>query len=159
MPILTIQRAFRELGRIRAGDQQEYVKDGIKKHRPTKGTTFRLTSASQSLIERVSEEYGGVVQPWGNAPEGSGPQWECTVTAPAIDVLVPPGQTYSQWMELWRGGGCVRRCDGRRGRFEGGFGEHVAVAERGAVACLVGAVGVVDGDRGGRDRPKHRRQR
>ena len=55
-----------------------------------------------------------MVQPWGNAPEGSGPQWECTVTAPAIDVLVPPGQTYSQWMELWRGGGCVRRCDGRR---------------------------------------------
>lgn len=112
MPILTIQRQFRELGRIRAGDQQEYVKDGVKKRRPVKGTTFRLTSASQNLVERVAAEYGGKVQPWANAPEGSGAQWECTITAPALDVLVPPGQVYSQYMELWKGGGCLRRCDG-----------------------------------------------
>jgi hypothetical protein len=113
VPILTLQRQFRELGRIRAGDSEPPA-PGKTFRRPKKLATFRLTSASQTLIERVAAEYGGKAQRWANAPEGTGAQWECTITADALDVMVPPGQTYSQWMELWKGGGCARRCDGIR---------------------------------------------
>jgi Recombination directionality factor-like len=113
VPILTLQRQFRELGRIRAGDTEPPA-PGKTFRRPKKLATFRLTSSSQALIDQVAAEYGGKAQPWANAPESTGAQWECTIAAAALDVLVPPGETYSQWMELWRGGGCLRRCDGVR---------------------------------------------
>jgi hypothetical protein len=56
MPILTLQRQMRELGRIRTGNQVAAA--GGKRAR-TKLETFRLTSSSRELIEAAAEAYGG----------------------------------------------------------------------------------------------------
>lgn len=106
MPILTLQRQMRELGRIRTGNQ---VASGGGRRRPNKLETFRLTSESKPLIEAAQEALGGTVTPWDN--NGS-PEWEVITTSPTLDIVIPPGQPVSQWFELWSGGGCQRRCDG-----------------------------------------------
>ncbi|MFY7069615.1 hypothetical protein ACOQFV_27470 [Nocardiopsis changdeensis] len=108
MPILDIQQRIRELGRIRIG-QVLPTKNG--RTRPAKLDRFRLTSASRPLLEKVAELYGGQVQPW--TPANGGPsQWEVFTTADRLPVYIPP-QPVTQWYELWSGGGCQRRCDGR----------------------------------------------
>jgi hypothetical protein len=107
MPILTLQRQLRELGRIRTGN---VVTTPGGKSRPNKLDTFRLTSESRELIEAAAEAYGGTVTPWVN-PAG-GQEYEVVTITPVLDIVVPPGQPVSQWFEMWSGGGCVRRCDG-----------------------------------------------
>lgn len=108
--MLDMQRALTELGRIRTGDQVEFQdQQGKTKRRPRKLETFRLTSQSQELIEEAARLYGGTPQPWGD-------QWEVTITAASLPVMLPPGEALSQWWELWSGGGCQRRCEGTGGR-------------------------------------------
>jgi hypothetical protein len=104
MTVLDLQKRYRELGRLRAGEKGE-------KGQPKKRDTFRVTSPAKELIERVAEVYGGKVKEWEDAPT-QGKQWECSITAESIDVLVPPQDLVSnQWYELWSGGGAQRRCD------------------------------------------------
>lgn len=103
-PILNLQQRQRELGRIRLGQ-----KVGAK-GRPEKLDRFRFTSPSRSLIESVAAKYGGEVRPWNGAGTE---QWEVITEARRLPILVPP-QPVNQWMELWSGGGCQRRCDGER---------------------------------------------
>jgi hypothetical protein len=106
VPILDLQQAWTELGRIRTGVQVEFTKNGQTKSRPEKLDTFRLTSRHRPLIEAAVEAYGSAeIRRWGD-------QWEVITPAKAFDILVPPGQTLTQWNELWSGGGCLRRCDG-----------------------------------------------
>ena len=107
MPILTLQRQLRELGRIRTGIQ---VAGNNGRKRPSKLETFRLTSSSRELIEAAAEAYGGTVTPWANP--GGGSEFEVVTTVSVLDIVVPPGQPVSQWFEMWSGGGCQRRCDG-----------------------------------------------
>jgi len=111
MPInpLVLQRQMRELGRIRIGVQQDYVKDGVTRRRPAKLDTFRLTSESRELVVAAAVAYGGTVVPWQN---GDHAEFEVVTAATTIDIVIPPGQPVSQWYELWSGGGCQRRCDG-----------------------------------------------
>jgi hypothetical protein len=116
MPILTIQRAFRELGRIRMG-QQVPLGNGRKGTRPDKLETFRLTSPSRELLEHAAVEYGGTVVAWAS-PDGDA--WELVTEAKSLDIIVPPGRSLSQWNEMWGGGGCLRRCDGNREWLSGG---------------------------------------
>ena len=106
MPILTLQRRMRELGRIRTGNQT--MSRGGKRI-PQKLETFRLTSESRELIEAAAAAFGGTVTPWDN---GGQPEFEVVTTASTLDIVVPPGQPVTQWYELWSGGGCQRRCDG-----------------------------------------------
>jgi hypothetical protein len=108
MPILTLQRRSRELGRIRIGQQVATGTEG--KMRPAKLEQFRLTSASRPLLEKAAALYGGEVVEWNN--NGSA-QFEVFTTSTRLPVLVPP-QPVSQFFELWSGGGCQRRCDGER---------------------------------------------
>lgn len=109
MPILTIQRRMRELGRIRLGVQVP-VKGRPGVMRPEKLSTFRVTSASRELVQAVADYYGkGEVGTW-DSPRG--PEAETVITSPYLDVIVPPGEVVDPWMEMWSGGGCVRRCDG-----------------------------------------------
>lgn len=112
MPIVTIQRQFRELGRIRIGQQVEYVKDGQKRRRPEKLKTFRLTSPVRSLLEHAADVYGGTVAPWPEAPDGD--EFQLITVNDTLDIIVPPNGAISQWYEMWSGGGCQRRCDGVR---------------------------------------------
>jgi hypothetical protein len=118
MPILDIQERFRELGRIRTGVKeptgktyQKGPRKGQPIERPVKLPRFRLTSPWKHLIEQGAEAFGGPVQPWDN--DGVA-EWEVIVEADKLDVLVPPGEIFSQWYEQWSGGGCVKRCDGIR---------------------------------------------
>jgi hypothetical protein len=106
VPIIDLQQRFLELGRIRTGIQVDFEKDGKAKSRPEKLDTFRLTSPNRALLEAAIEAYGQAeIRPWGN-------QWEVITPAKSFDILVPPGQTLSQWNELWTAAGCLRRCDG-----------------------------------------------
>jgi hypothetical protein len=105
MPIRDIQERFRELGRIRLG-----VKEA---NRPKKIAKFRLTSKWRHLIEDVATAYGGTPQAWEHPQDGA--QWEVFIEADHLEVFIPPGtEVLTQWLELWKGGGCERRCDGVR---------------------------------------------
>lgn len=107
MRVIGLQRRFRELGRIRLGHQ---VGDD-KKKRPEKLTAFRLTSASEPLLQAASAIYGGEVKPWADAPNEG--YFELFTDADALDIAIPPtAEPYTQAYELWSGGGCQRRCDG-----------------------------------------------
>lgn len=103
MAILNLQRRMAEIGRIRIGKR-----DG---NRPTKLSTFRITSPSRDLVEAVAEVYGGEVKAWKPGPKES-EQWEVETDTDTLSIIVAPGQTLTAWYELWGGGGCLRRCDG-----------------------------------------------
>lgn len=109
MPILDLQRQLRQLGRIRIGNQVA-AREG--KRRPNKLETFRLTSPSREMVDAAAEVYGGQVVPWTN-PSTNVAEWECITDSAVLDIAVPPGQSVTQWRELWVGGGCLRRCDGQ----------------------------------------------
>lgn len=107
MPIIDIQQKLRELGRIRLGSK---VETSSGKQRPSKLETFRLTSASLDLVAAVAEIYGGDPRPWDG---GDGQQFEVFTDAKELDIALAPMQVLDQWNEMWSGGGCQRRCDGR----------------------------------------------
>lgn len=118
MPIYTLQRQMREIGRIRIGAPRRGRGPGRRLE------TFRLTSATRSLIEAAAARYGGVVEPWES-------QWQVVTGTAALEIIIPPGESVSQWFELWREGGCVRRCNGRENVLTMGACECPAdVAER-----------------------------
>ncbi len=111
-PIIDIQRRMMELGRIRMGDRGP-------KGQPQRLAHWRLTSASRQLLEAAAAEYGGEVREWAGAPDEG--YWELYTETDRLDVILPPVFSaadgsptlpYSQWYELWSGGGCQRRCDG-----------------------------------------------
>lgn len=104
MPIIDLQMRQRELGRIRMGR-----KSGGTTGHPQKLDKFRFTSASKDLIDAVSALYGGTPAPWAN--DGAA-QFEVYTQANRVPILLPP-QPISQWYEMWSGGGCQRRCDGK----------------------------------------------
>ncbi len=103
MPILDIQKRARELGRIRLGQKGD-------KGQPQKLDRFRLTSASEALLTKVAELYGGDVQAW--TPAGGSPQFEVITGSARLPIMVPP-QPVTQWYEYWTKGGCQHRCDGQ----------------------------------------------
>jgi recombination directionality factor gp3-like protein len=109
-PILDLQRRLVEVGRIRIGAQ---AKTRGGKLAPKKLDSYRLTSGSKDLLEAAAAIYGGEVTPWEGAP-GDSRQWELFTTADVLDVVFPPGQNFTQFWEMWSGGGCLRRCDGER---------------------------------------------
>lgn len=106
--IIDLQRRLAEIGRIRIGQQ---VASGNGKRRPAKLTTFRLTSPDRNRIQQAAVLYGGQPTEW-EAPAGK--QWEVVTETDALNVICPPSDmAFSQHYELWSGGGCQRRCDGR----------------------------------------------
>lgn len=106
MPIITLQRRIREAGRIRGGDRKQGNRAGAKLLTP------RFSSPDQAVVEAAAQHFGGTVREWDN---GGRQEWDVVIKQAVIDVIVPPtGLAFSQWMELWSGGGCERRCDGQR---------------------------------------------
>lgn len=127
MPIVILeeQRRFRELGRIRLGERepvlvksgpkagQQAEKDGKPVFRPKRLADFRLTSPWRHLLDAAAAAgIGGEVKPW--SPSEGRNEFELVTDKDVLEVLVPPGEVLSQWMEEWSGGGCARRCDGVR---------------------------------------------
>ena len=113
MPIINQQRRLREVGRIRLGEQVPITKrDGTPGTAPKKINSFRFTSSDEQSINAVAALYGGEPKRWDGAPVGE--QFELYTETNDIDVIVPPVDlAWSQWFELWSGGGCLRRCDGQ----------------------------------------------
>ena len=106
MPVIDLQRSLQEAGRIRIGQQVPTAKG----KRPARLETFRLTSPDRTKIENAARLYGGRVEAW-EAPAGS--QWEVITETSKLPVIVPPAaMSFSQYLELWSGGGCLRRCTG-----------------------------------------------
>lgn len=112
MPIIDLQRRLHEAGRIRIGEQVAATKrDGSPTTRPGKLETFRFTSSNEEAIKAIAGILGGIPALWDDAPTGK--QWEVVTDSSTVRVLVPPeGMAFSQFYELWSGGGCSRRCDG-----------------------------------------------
>lgn len=109
MPIIDLQRRLRESGRIRIGEQVVTANGG---KRPGKLERFRFTSPDKASMLAIADLCGGEVRPWESAPIGE--QFELYADCKSLDVLVPPVDlAFSQWFELWSGGGCKRRCDGQ----------------------------------------------
>lgn len=107
--IIDLQRRLAEVGRIRIGQQVPIGGGG--KTRPAKLDTFRLTSPDRQRIHAAATLYGGTPQEW-DAPAGR--QWEVVTDSDRLPVICPPSDlAFTQWYELWSGGGCQRRCDGR----------------------------------------------
>lgn len=108
-PILTLQRRLRRLGKIRLGE----VRETSRGTRPAALDKFRLTTAHREILDAAAERYGGTVGEWTDAPKGTGRQWELKTNADAMEVAILAGDvSLSQFLEMWSGGGCVRRCDG-----------------------------------------------
>lgn len=111
--VIGVQKRMMQLGRVRIGEKGP-------KGEPRKIDTFRFTSASQALLEAVAATYGGKVSEWEGAPDEG--YFQVTTTAKELRIILPPvfsaadgtpTTSYSQWYELWSGGGCQRRCDGQ----------------------------------------------
>lgn len=99
MPILDLDTRFRELGRLRLGEDLG--------DRPTALEHWRLTSAHHDLLEAAAELYGGTVDVWRDG-------FELTTETSELDVLIPfQDVTAGQWLELWQGSTLARRCNGR----------------------------------------------
>lgn len=108
-PLLDMQRQYRELGRLRTGVK---TSTSSGKERPTKLDTWRVTSPSERLLDEIAVLYGGEVVPWTDAPN-EGDNFEVITESDSLNVLIPPGsRVFSQYWELWKGGGCAKRCDG-----------------------------------------------
>src|SRR6266508_3942140 len=112
MTVIGVQRRLMELGRVRLGEKGE-------KGQPKKLSTFRLTSASGTLLSAVAAKYGGTPREWKGAPNEG--MYEVTTDATELQIILPPtfsevdgspSTSYSQFYELWSAGGCQRRCDG-----------------------------------------------
>lgn len=103
MPMLDIQRRHQTVFRIRFGEKSE--RNG--KTFPTKLTdAIRVTSANPDVVDAFIEIYGGTRTPWQE-------QFEAKLPTTALNILVLPGQSISQWWEKYRGSVCDRRCDGQ----------------------------------------------
>jgi hypothetical protein len=100
------QARLAEVGRIRFGVYN------AEDRRPEKIENLRFTSEHPELIEQIAKEYGGTPEPF--APQGSrGPakEWQVLTGVSAVPVWVPQ-QVVEPWLEAWRPGTCIRRCDG-----------------------------------------------
>lgn len=115
MTILTIQKRLHERGRIRIGQK---VPTSGGRERPEKLDRFRFTSADRSAMDDLARQHGGIVEAWASP---NGPQWELVSDSTDLPVVVPPSEFgFSQFLELWSGGGCQRRCDGEQELISGG---------------------------------------
>lgn len=108
VPIDQLERRLPTAGRIRIGVKR---KQQGGRERPDKIDTFRFTSEDRASVEQVAGLYGGDVHPWQAMPG----QFEVITHAKVIKVVLPPDPLGgTPFYELWSGGGCQRRCTGRK---------------------------------------------
>src|SRR4029077_13106486 len=105
VPIIDVQKRYRELGRLRLG------KKGAK-GAPQRLGTWGFTSPDRRLLDAAAAAFGGEVGVWAGAPT-EGDQYELVSEAAGLRVYVPPQDlASSMYYELWSRGGVKRRCDG-----------------------------------------------
>lgn len=108
MPITPrlLQQRLTQVGVIRLGEKR-LSKNG--RPYPAKLETFRVTSPSRQVIEKVAEMFGGEVRDWPDGP--TGPEFQVTTTTNELPVYVLP-QRIDPNLELWGNRHRVRLCDG-----------------------------------------------
>ena len=112
VPVEGITPRVQEIGRIRMGERGP-------KGAPVKLKTFRLTSNDRRVLDAAATLYGGTVRQWDGAPDEG--MWQLTTAAAELDILIPRSlRSVTQAWELWQGGSCERRCDGRTEAISGG---------------------------------------
>lgn len=111
MPIRSLQLRLTQVGVIRLGEKR--TNNNGKTTFPAKLETFRLTSPSRQLIEKVAKLYGGDVREWPDGP--SGPEFQVITKTREIPVYVLP-QRIDPNLELWGNRHRVRLCDGEMER-------------------------------------------
>lgn len=118
-----------EIGRIRLGEKAQ---SGA----PKSLSTFRLTSYDRGVLDAAQAIYGGTVKAWTDAPDPG--MFQLITTVAAIDILIPRSlQNVTQSYELWTGGACQRRCDGRL----------CALPEQDVTPCICAADGKTGAER------------
>lgn len=114
MPINDINHGLRRVGKLRLGEQVA-TSNGT---RPSKLDTWRATSPDEAAVTAVADAYGGTPRPWDN--DGAA-EFEVITDVASLDVLLTPeADAFSQFYELWKQGGCQRRCDGSTESLSGG---------------------------------------
>lgn len=104
-PLVGLTPRVQEIGRIRMGEKGD-------RGQPVKLKTFRLTANDPRVLEVARSLYGGQVRPWKDAPDEG--MYQLTTAAAELDILIPRSLlSVTQRYELWKGGTCERRCDGR----------------------------------------------
>lgn len=98
--VIGLQQRLPEVGRLRLGERSE-------KGYPKAVSNWRMTSSHRDLLELAAEQFGGTVELWGDG------QYELYTETTSLPVRLPRvAEPYTQWYELWSGGGCKRRCNG-----------------------------------------------
>ena len=103
MAVRDLQLKLVQLGRIRLGRK----KDG--NGQPERLDSYRFTSPARYLIEEAAALYGGEVKAWDG---GVGKQFEVITSATLINIYLPPQTVVDPFLEDWRSGTCMKRCDG-----------------------------------------------
>lgn len=125
MPLVDVQQALTPFGRIRAGHQVP-TKDGGT--RPAALATWRLSSPFRAPLDNAAELWGGEVKAFRN--DRSPDRWDLVTKVDVLPVMVLPGESVSQWYEMWSAAGCIRRCDGRTASLlDGHRGEFPCVCD------------------------------
>jgi hypothetical protein len=106
MPIIDIQKNHMTVFNVRFGEK--VTKNG-KTFPGMLSDKIRVTSANRLVVDAFVEVYGGEVRPWDDG------QWEAYLPVTALPIMVLPGQSVTQWWELYKGGVCDRRCEGAGG--------------------------------------------
>lgn len=72
---------------------------------------YRFTSPDRTALEALAEVYGGEVSDFDDPAAAERNQYQLYSESDDIGVWIVPGQMYKGY-EDWRGGVCMRRCDG-----------------------------------------------
>lgn len=108
MPLLDVQQRQATVYRIRFGAQ---IPTSNGKKRPAKLTEqIRVTALNPNVIDAFIDVYGGERKEW--RPDEHRVEWEVYLPTTWLSIVLLPGQSLSQWWELWKGTVCQRRCDG-----------------------------------------------
>lgn len=109
-PMLDVQKRHAEVYRLRLGEKGP---NGA----PVKLTdSIRVTSPSKFVVDAFVDVFGGETTPWNN----EGQQWQAKLPTTELPIFILPGQSITQWWEMYRGSVCERRCDSEFETLSGG---------------------------------------
>lgn len=100
MSILTIQKRYAELFRIRLGDSSGGQPRSLNGQ-------IRVTSHSKDVIQAFADTYGGRPRRWSDKS-----QFQVYLDIVRLPIVLLPGQNISQHYEQWGGSSCLVRCNG-----------------------------------------------
>lgn len=137
MPIKTLRARLPKVGEIRLGVKVDIPDEPGKKAgrtRPEKLDVLRFSSGDEALIRQLAGLYGGIPEPWVDAPTPG--QFQVVTSTTKIDVYVPPtDMALSQWMEHYEGPVCLRRCDTEDCSVPRKVGDKVSMVQLGTCLC------------------------